>query len=80
LAADLPISGTVRNRKSFAAGCIEGALLSFGLAMGEQQPAIIADEVPDKRVPWRGDIVFIVASSRRVSTYLSGQVSAVPRP
>ena len=43
-AADL---GGGQEAKELAAGCIEGALLGFGLAMGEQRPAIIADEVAD---------------------------------
>ena len=33
--------------KRLAAGCVEGALLGFGLAMGEQRPAVVADEVED---------------------------------
>ena len=33
--------------KQLAAGRIEGALLGFGLAMGEQRPAIIIDELED---------------------------------
>jgi hypothetical protein len=33
--------------KELAAGCVEGTLLGFGLAMGEQRAAVIADEVAD---------------------------------
>jgi len=43
-------TGDLRGRqeaKELAAGCIEGALLGFGLAMGEQRPAIIIDELED---------------------------------
>jgi len=39
--------GGCQEAKELATGCIEGALLGFGLAMGEQRAAIIADEVAD---------------------------------
>ena len=39
--------GGCQEAKELATGCIEGALLGFGLAMGEQRPAIIANEVED---------------------------------
>ena len=43
-AADL---GGCQEAKELAAGCVEGTLLGFGLAMGEQRPAVVADEVAD---------------------------------
>jgi hypothetical protein len=33
--------------KQLAAGCIEAALLGFGLAMGQHRPAVVADELED---------------------------------
>jgi hypothetical protein len=39
--------GGCQEAKQLAAGCVEGALLGFGLAMGEQRPAVVANEVED---------------------------------
>ena len=38
--------------KQLAAGRIEGALPGFGLAMREQRPAVIADEVENDLLDW----------------------------
>ena len=45
--------------KQLAAGRIEGALLGFGLAVREQRPAVVADEVDDgllDRLPPEGAV------------------------
>ena len=39
--------GDCQEAKELTTGCVEGALLGFGLAMGEQRPAIIANELED---------------------------------
>jgi hypothetical protein len=39
--------GGCQEAKELAAGCVEGTLLGFGLAMGEQRAAVVADEVAD---------------------------------
>jgi hypothetical protein len=37
--------GLCQEAKELAAGGVEGSLLGFGLAMGEQRPAVVADEI-----------------------------------
>ena len=39
--------GLCQEAKELAAGGVEGSLLGFGLAMGEQRPAVVADEFED---------------------------------
>jgi hypothetical protein len=39
--------GIRQEAKEFAAGCIEGGLLGFLRAMGEQRPTVAADEAED---------------------------------
>ena len=48
-AADL---GVCQEARQLPASRVEGSLLGFGLAMGEQRPAIVADEAANDLLDW----------------------------
>ena len=50
--SSIAAAGLGQKAKELAAGGVEGTLLGFGLAMRQQRPAVIADEVENDLLDW----------------------------
>ena len=69
--------GRGQEAKELAAGGVEGSLLGFGLAMGEQRPAVVADEIANDLLNWPAPEVAVHLQSADDLAAQSPEVVAV---